>query len=422
MMRDIFLFWSKIVTRSDYLLTYYAIVIILCISQFFFTMSDAQALIPLYGIFSSVLTTQIITLHQRYQVEKILMISPLSNRTLVSWQWLFSFILAIPAFMLLVGFEKYVYAETPIYKILLIVFVFQLFTISIPFLFSAIFSNQSVSIIMIVIIYFLLMLMHGYRLEIIQYIAPTLNFMYPDYIHFLNLMGVLTICLGSIAAAILFSKRTSVRKEKWVAGCFTSIMLLILISLHLYDGYKEKELLIRPYQSYTFEEFTVEYKGVSREKANNYALVYKDITQEMRGFGVGTTYHTLKVTRVYSIPRSDRIENIISRSRDTVEISPYSNKFFEFNYGYNITEDLINTLMSETWKTEEQTNCYEILKKTIEQKVILTNNRTLFSNVKKESMESLEFNTTELYVENFLNVLNENPKNAYQYIVKLKAN
>ena len=69
-MRDIFLFWSKVVLRSDYLLTYYAIVILLCISQYFFTVSDAQALIPLYGIFSSVLTIQIITLHQRYHVEK----------------------------------------------------------------------------------------------------------------------------------------------------------------------------------------------------------------------------------------------------------------------------------------------------------------------------------------------------------------
>lgn len=421
-MKDILLFWSKVVIRSDYLLTYYAVVVILCISQFFFTASDAQALIPMYGIFSSVLTTQIITLHQRYQVEKIFMISPLSNRTLILWQWLFSFILTIPALMLLVGFEKYIYAETPICKILLIASIFQFFAISIAFLFSTIFSNQSVSIIMIVIIYFLLMLMHGYKLEMIQYIAPTLNFMYPDYINSLNLMGVLTICLGSIAAAILFSKRASIPKEKWVAGCFISIMLLILFSLHLYEGYKEKELLIKPYQSYTFEEFTVEYKGVSQEKANNYASVYKDITREMKGFGVGNKiYDTLKITRVYSIPSKDRIENIISTSGDIVEIRPYSNKFFEFNYGYNITEDIINTLMSETWKTKEQTNCYEILKKIIEQKVILTNKSSLFSNVKKESMESLEFNTTELYVKNFLNVLNENPKNAYQYIVKLKA-
>ena len=82
------------------------------------------------------------------------MISPISNGKLLLWQWVFSFILTTPAIMLLVGFVKFVYVETPIYKILLIVFVFQLFTISIPFLMATIFKNQAVSIILIVIIYF----------------------------------------------------------------------------------------------------------------------------------------------------------------------------------------------------------------------------------------------------------------------------
>ena len=90
-MRDIFLFWSKVVLRSDYLLTYYAIVILLCISQYFFTVSDAQALIPLYGIFSSVLTIQIITLHQRYHVENF------NDFPNIKWE----------AFIMAMGFQLY---------------------------------------------------------------------------------------------------------------------------------------------------------------------------------------------------------------------------------------------------------------------------------------------------------------------------
>lgn len=420
-MRDIFLFWSKVVLRSDYLLTYYAIVILLCISQYFFTVSDAQALIPLYGIFSSVLTIQIITLHQRYHVEKFLMISPISNGKLLLWQWVFSFILTTPAIMLLVGFVKFVYVETPIYKILLIVFVFQLFTISIPFLMATIFKNQAVSIILIVIIYFLLMLMHGYRLETIQYIAPTLNFMYPDFIHYLNVIGVLSICLCSISCAILFSRRATNKTEKWVAGIMTSMMLFVLLSLHFYNGYKEEELLNKPYQNYQYNGLTVQYKGVSIEKVKNYANVYKDITQIMESFGVNNIpYHTLKVTRVFSLPDNNSLENIISSSGDIIEIRPYSNKFFEFNYGYNITEDMINTLMGEQWETKEQTNCYEVLKRTIEQKVIYTNKSMLFSEAKKKSVENLLIsNEKDPYMEKFLHILQEEPKNAYLYIKRL---
>lgn len=199
------------------------------------------------------------------------------------------------------------------------------------------------------------------------------------------------------------------------------MMLFVLLSLHFYNGYKEEELLNKPYQNYQYNGLTVQYKGVSIEKVENYANVYKDITQIMESFGVhNIPYHTLKITRVFSLPDNNSLENIISSSGDIIEIRPYSNKFFEFNYGYNITEDMINTLMGEQWETKEQTNCYEVLKRTIEQKVIYTNKSMLFSEAKKKSVENLLIsNEKDPYMEKFLHILQEEPKNAYLYIKRL---
>lgn len=420
-MKDISLFWSKVIVRNDYLFTYYALVLALFISQFFFTVNDAQAMIPLYGIFSAVMTIQIISLHQRYQMDKIFLISIFTTRKIILWQWILGFVLTSPAFILLGFFEKYVYVDTPIINILVVIIIFHIFTISIPFLVATFFSNQYASILILVVIYFVLMLMHGYKLEIIQYIAPTLNFMYPDNQHYLNFVGVLFLCICSMAAAVCFSKRPTLKKDKYFFASLASCSILAIICLHLYEEFKENELMSQPYESYVFNEITVQYKGVSQKRADRFSAIYSDLTQQMAQFGIKNPYQKISITKDFNLPINKEVGNIISINGKTIEIRPYSNKFFEFNYGYNIIEDLLNILMNETWKTEKQTVCYELLKKIIEQKVILNNNSDLFSEAKLKTMKNEQFHTTsESYMTDYLTILKEKPQDAYSFIIKLE--
>lgn len=420
MNKSISLLWGNILLRNDYLYIYYFMLIALFSSQFFFASDDAQNLIVLYGLFSSLITIQVITLHKRYNMQLFFWSSQLSNAKIVLMIWCFSFIISFPAVVFLTIFEKYFYAETPLYLIFLVVIVLQIFSVSIAFFIHSLFDNGNVSILILVVIYFILILFYGFRMEYIRHISPVLNFMYPDKINFQNIIGVLSLSFSFVAFSIWFHKRPSSRKMKTISGVISCVMVMNIVGLYYYETYLEKTLAKQEFQSFEKEKTLVKYKGISKEEANQFASVYLDIKGELEYFGLGSPFHTIQITRLYKIPSGENVENIISSSRKTMVISPFSNKYFEFNYGYNITEDMINAILNQEWPTEKQKTCYQIFKKVIEQRVVLKNHH-LFTETKRNQMKNLQLTDfNEKYLDDFLVVLKNRPQQVYSYILELE--
>lgn len=334
----------RVLWREDHIWAYYGGLLALFLGRFWFVLGDQLALLPLYGLFVTQLTLIILEQHHRHGMEKIVRLTEIRPFKRVINETLFGYVCAFPAFVLLILMLYHAFPATPIYLLVLLVAEFVGFAISFGFACSIFSFKYAVPITLL--FYFLLLTNHGYKLEHVPYLAPTLNFMYPDYPNWWNAAAVFSLSLLFCIFYLWRSfdrDRTSRRRIQLLLIC----VLIMYMSIPILHDIQKNIVAAQPYQLLQMNGMDVRYQGVSRRQAERYSQVVEDMHHELRERGLETHVKELIITRRNEVPQDEGIEHIVSEKGSTLYIEPYSNKFYEFNYGYNIIRDLAAVLIED---------------------------------------------------------------------------
>lgn len=364
--------WFSVLWRSDHLWAYYIVLFVLFISHSFFTLNEQMAIIPFYGLFISVMTLIILRLHNQFNMEKIvrsISIHPLRDGLN---QFLFCFICALPAIALLFLLTKRLFAHTPNHLLICCVLLLTLFAIT--FACACMILSFNYAMICCVLVYFILFMMHGYQLERIVYVAPTLNFMYPDYPNVRNMIAIILLSILMLCV-YLRGHYDWERNNKKLLLIVGGILMLCYLLVPFSQWQFEKKVATTNYDRVDIEQMPIRYKGVSEGNAIRYGQVITSVIEEIRQQGIEVEIEEVVVTWQSDIPVGANVEHIIEKQDASLSINPYSPKFFEFNYGYNIVRDVIALFVED-----------EQIHREIEQQVIFENKNNLFSQTKINSV------------------------------------
>lgn len=353
--------WFITLCKDSYFWIYYLILIILFIGNSLFQLQEQPAIIPFYGLLISLLTVNILKLEDDFSLTKLTKLYTMQPVKIAISKLLFSFLCSIPIITLLLSLLKRLFFFTPVKLLLICILLLVIFSITFSFACSILSSNITLTVI--VIFYFTLFLMHGYQLEKIKFIAPTLNFMYPDFPNKLNILSILILSF-IFFCVYLYKYYDWLLKERHMI-----MMMMISLSLfYLAIPYASHNLLKNmPKEQIYYDGLTINFEGLSKQHALRYAKVTTSVLQELQQNDIPAPIKEISIEWTNKIPKGESIENILLLKKDTLLIKPYSNKFLEFNYGYNIIEDIIDLFVIEK----------EVAKQ-IEQKIIQENKYNLF--------------------------------------------
>lgn len=364
--------WFAVLWKSEHLWAYYLVLIALFISQLFFTLNEQMAMIPFYGLFISVMTLIILRLHNRFHMKKIVRSMSTHPFREGLHQFLFCGICALPAIVLLFVLTKRLYAHTP--NSLLIYCIVLLTLFAITFACACAILPFNYAMICCVLVYFILFVMHGYQLERIVYIAPTLNFMYPDYP---NISNMIAVTLVSIIMFCIYLRGYYdwEHNKKILLYTVGGILIISYLFVPFSQWQIEKKMVAANYKEVDIQQIPIRYKGISEKNAIRYGQVVTDIIEVIRQRGIKVDVEEVVVTWQNDIPAGPNVEHIIEKQGGSIMINPYSPKFLDFNYGYNIVRDLIGLFVEN-----------EKMDKEIERQVMLENKNHLFTQTKINSI------------------------------------
>lgn len=328
----------KVLWRSEHIWAFYMGLFILYLSKFVFFIDELPVTIPLYGLFMSIMTLVILNSPRRYNMVHIIRLTNWNpiRRTLQSW--LFSFLCTLPASTLLFFTVREIFKDTPVYLLVFVILGLSYFAISFAFVISLL--SFKMAILCCVSVYMLLTLMHGYKLESIRYAAPTLNFMYPDYPDMRNMLSI--FFLGILMLGIYLWKGIDwPRRQKRSLLFILMMFLVIYIAVPIQETWNEMRLANEPYQKVQVNNIVVQYKGIPQSIATRYSQVVSDIIEELKEHEMNPEITRINITRLGRVPKGTQLEHIMKLEEKTLYIEPYSNKFYEFNYGYNIIRDML---------------------------------------------------------------------------------
>jgi len=340
----------RVLWREDHIWAYYAGLLALFLGKFWFSIGDLLALIPLYGLFVTQLTLIILDQHRRHGMQKIVRLAEVEPFRNMVRESFFCFSCALPAIVLLTYVLHDAFPTTPFYLLVLLVTEFIGFAIS--FAFGCALLPFKYAVPVSLLFYFILLANHGYKLELIPYLAPTLNFMYPDYPDLWNAAAILALSL-IFFTLYLWKKfdceRSFLRRMRALIIC----AFALYVSIPVIHTIHEHDVMTKPYHSMQVDGLDVRYRGVSQNQAERYAQVTADMHTELKERGIAIRITAVTVTRKNDIPQDEGIEHILRLDGHYLNIEPYSNKFYEFNYGYNILRDLTELLVQDSDKREE---------------------------------------------------------------------
>ncbi len=333
----------KVLWCSEHIWAFYMGLFILYLSKFVFFIDELPVTIPLYGLFMSTMTLVILNSPKRYHMVHMIRLTNWNpiRRTLQSW--LFSFFCTLPASTLLFFTVHEIFKDTPVYLLVFVIFGLSYFAISFAFVISLL--PFKMAILCSVSLYMLLTLMHGYKLESVRYVAPTLNFMYPDYPDMINMLSI--FFLGILMLAIYCWRGVDgPRRQKKILLFILMIIAATYIAVPLGQIWIGRHLANEPYQKVQVNNIVVQYKGIPHTIATRYGQVVSDIIDELNEHKINPNITQIIITRLDHVPKGTQLEHILKLEEKTLYIEPYSNKFYEFNYGYNIIRDMLE--LSET--------------------------------------------------------------------------
>lgn len=365
-MRYLWQTWFKVLWKDYYLWGYYCIALALFASHSLFQIQEQHAMIPFYGLLISLLTIMILQLHQSFKMDKLIRVA-ISQPLLFGFQLLiFCLICALPTLTLLTIEVSLLFPDTPFILVLNCVALLTLFAIAIGCSSSLLTTNLAVGII--VALYFSLFLLHGYQLERLTYLAPTLNFMYPDYPNPWNSLAIIVLSLFLIG--FYFNKHYdfTARDRNRLRSVLLSLLCIYAL-IPIVASYTEKKASTE--QILVENKLAVTFTGVSATQALRYGQAVLSTVEVLHQATIEATVTDVIVVWQTELPTGKGIENIIEQQGTTLIIRPYSRKFFDFNYGYHIVRDLTALFVQD----ETDANA-------IEQRVIQRNHYHLFTPTK----------------------------------------
>ena len=365
-MRYLWQTWFKVLWKDYYLWGYYCIALTLFASHSLFQIQEQHAMIPFYGLLISLLTIMILQLHQSFKMDKLIRVA-ISQPLLFGFQLLiFCLICALPTLTLLTIEVSLLFPDTPFILVLNCVALLTLFAIAIGCSSSLLTTNLAVGII--VALYFSLFLLHGYQLERLTYLAPTLNFMYPDYPNPWNSLAIIVLSLFLIG--FYFNKHYdfTARDRNRLRSVLLSLLCIYAL-IPIVASYTEKKASTE--QILVENKLAVTFTGVSATQALRYGQAVLSTVSVLQQAGIDAVVTDVTVIWQHELPKGKNIENIIEQQGTTLVIRPYSRKFFEFNYGYHIVRDITALFVHD--ETEART---------IERHVIQKNQYHLFTPAK----------------------------------------
>lgn len=358
--------WFAVLWKDYYLWGYYSIVLVLFASHSLFQLQEQHALIPFYGLLISLLTIMILQLHQSFMMDKIVRVVT-SNPLLTSFRLLlFCLICSLPTLILLSIEVRRLFPDTPFILLLSCIALFALFAIALGCCSSLLTTNLAVGVI--VTIYFSLFLLHGYQLERFTYIAPTLNFMYPDYPNPWNSLAIILISLFLIG--FYFNKHYdfTTRDRNRLRSLLLSIIFIYILVPFVVSHHEKKAPTV---QMLIENKLAITYTGVSTKQALHYGQAVLSTVDVLQQADIDAVVTDVTIIWQHELPKGKDIENIVEQQGTTLVIRPYSRKFFEFNYGYHIVRDITALFVHD-----------ETDARAIEQHVIQKNQYHLFTPTK----------------------------------------
>ncbi|OWR28440.1 hypothetical protein CDO73_17950 [Saccharibacillus sp. O23] len=344
----------KTLWREDYVWAYYIGAVVLFAGRWVFGTNDLLNLIPLYGLFMTNLVLIIRYQDRRHRTEKIVRLTEWQPLRRGMQELVFSWICALPAGLLLLAWLTEIFPGTPRVPLILLMLHFTTFAVCLAFGLSLLPFKYATLISLL--LYFLLVAFNGYRLEYVQYLVPTLNFLYPDYPDYENMLTILLLGAGLFMLYLWKRFDRPKRARRQMIG-FTACIAVLYVLMPVGQNVRDQQTENAAYRSVTIEGVEVGYRGVSQRQAERYAQAAADVAAAARreagesggshkGQAVAAVRQVI-VTRQKSVPHGDRVEHILTLESGVLHVDPYSNKFYEFNYGYNIVRDLTELLVQD---------------------------------------------------------------------------
>lgn len=365
----VWILWLKVLWRSEHIWAFYVGLIILYLCKFVFFISELPVIIPIYGLFISIMTLIILNLPKHYHIEHIIKLTnchPIRNSCQL---WLFSLLCALPAWALLFATVSEIFTDTPVYLLMLVTFGLCYFAVS--FAVACSLLPFKIAMLCCVVIYFLLILMHGYKLESIRYVAPTLNFMYPDYPDMMNILSIFFLGILMVSIYLWRGNDFPRRQKKWLL-LFQVAIVVLYTAIPVGQLLQDKLVAKQSYQQFQINNIIVQYKGIPHPIATKYRQVVSDILDALHNHKINPEITEINITRLDQVPKGDQLEHIMKLQGTTLVIEPYSNKFYEFNYGYNIIRDML-----------ELFNVNQRLRPAITRELILENKHRFFDSLQR---------------------------------------
>lgn len=344
----------KTLWREDYVWAYYLGAVVLFSGRWVFETNDLLNLIPLYGMFMTNLVLIIRNQDRRHRIEKVVRLTEWKPLRRGMQELAFSWICALPAGLLLLAWLTEVFPGTP--RVLLILLMLHFTTFAVCLAFGLSLLPFKYATLISLLLYFLLVAFNGYRLEYIPYLAPTLNFLYPDYPDYGNLLAILLLGAGLFMLYLWkrFDRPKRARRRMIaLTACIAALYVLTAVGQNV----REQQTENAAYRSTAIEGVEVRYRGVPQRQAERYAQVAAEVAAagrseagELGGSNPNEAVEAVRqviVTRQKNVPQGERVEHILTLDGGVLHIDPYSNKFYEFNYGYNIVRDLTELLIQD---------------------------------------------------------------------------
>lgn len=340
--------------REDYVWAYYLGAVLLFAGRWVFETNDLLNLIPLYGLFMTNLVLIICNQDRRHRIESVVRLTEWRPLRRGLQELVFSWICALPAGLLLLAWLIELFPGTP--KGLLIGLMLHFATFAVCLAFGLSRLPFKYAMLIGLLLYFTLVAFNGYRLEYIPYLAPTLNFLYPDYPDYGNLWAILLLSIGLFMFYLWKRFDRPKRARRRVMAC-TACIAALYVLVPVGQNIREQQTENAAYRSITVEGVKVRYRGVAQRQAERYAQVAADVAAAGRseagrldGSNSDEAVKAVRqviVTRQKNVPQGEKVEHILTLDGGVLHLDPYSNKFYEFNYGYNIVRDLTELLIQD---------------------------------------------------------------------------
>lgn len=331
--------WLAVLWNSEHIWAYYVGLLLLFLCKIIFTVEEVPITFPLYGLFITNLTLSVLKLHSKYRMNHFVSLSGRHPMLIALHYTLFSLVCTLPACGLLLVLTKTVYETTPTVLLVMTILEFTCFAIAFAFVCSIFPFRYALACS--VIVYFLFMVMHGYRLERIHYVAPTLNFMYPDFPDMSNIAAITLFSMLMLGFYLWQHFDWPTKAGRWLL-LINALILAAYLLIPVGQALEDKQLAQAPYRQAQIGELSLQYKGVSAIQAQRFGQAIVDILAVIHAQGLQPDLTEIQIIRRTNIPEGADLEHIMSLEGTTLIIQPYSNKFYEFNYGYNIIRDLLD--------------------------------------------------------------------------------